>query len=233
MTRKGLSLGRLARSRQGTYRLLGALFLYPEAARLQGALAAAQEARREASRLDGLAHIDLRPVVKSLELAAAQPSAVQTEYQHLFVATAGEAPCPLYESIYRDSDRQAAAWSMAQLDRTYAAAGLHLSPNLHEMPDHAAVELEFMSFLCRNEAEAWHRKSAVAAMQALGAEGAFLEEHLGCWFPALGARAASAGGNETYGPIVQTACSFIVQDKDLVATLLADLPRVFDMAKVR
>lgn len=229
MTRTGPSLSRLARSRRGFYRLLGALFLYPEVERLGTALSAAQEACRQASRLGALAPVDLSPVVRSLEMAVAQPLAAGAEYQHLFMATSGEALCPLYESLYRDNDRQAAVWTMAELDRTYAAAGLRLSPNLHEMPDHATVELEFMSFLCRKEAEAWETKNALAAIQTLDQEVTFLEEHLGRWFPTLRARTAGADGNGTYGPLVQTTCSFIVRDKDLVATLLADLPRVFDV----
>lgn len=82
---------------------------------------------------------------------------LRLEYNRLFVGP--RAPlCPPYESVYR-RDRPASEYGMLMgpsvldVKRRYAEAGLVISKNFDDLPDHVAVELEFMCFLCKKEVE--------------------------------------------------------------------------------
>ncbi len=81
--------------------------------------------------------------------------------------------------------RGASGRTALQLDRNYAVTGFSISYSLIEVPDHVAVELEFMSFLCDQEASAWERKRLNNGVDALKRQVAFLEGYLNRWFPAL------------------------------------------------
>jgi TorA maturation chaperone TorD/Pyruvate/2-oxoacid:ferredoxin oxidoreductase delta subunit len=66
----------------------------------------------------------------------------------------------------------------------YRQAGLELSG---ELPDHAAVELEFLSFLAGREEE-----DADQAQKWRAARRRFLKEHAGRWLPEVGRRLSAA-----------------------------------------
>lgn len=81
---------------------------------------------------------------------------LEQEYNRLFVGP-GHVHCPPYESVYR-RDRPEVEMglvmgpSVIDVKRRYSEAGLVVSKDFKDLPDHIAVELEFMYFLCTNEA---------------------------------------------------------------------------------
>jgi TorA maturation chaperone TorD len=92
-----------------------------------------------------------------------------TEYNRLFVGPAS-VPCPPYESVHRTDRPEMESGlvlgpSASDARRRYAEAGLVISNDFKDLPDHIAVELEFMCFLCDREmdskdssdAEKWRR----------------------------------------------------------------------------
>ena len=91
--------------------------------------------------------------------AASQPDqrALELEYNRLFVGP-GKLPCPPYESVHRKDRPEmdiglVLGPSVLDVKNRYAEAGLVVSGNFHDLPDHIAVELEFMCFLCAKELE--------------------------------------------------------------------------------
>ena len=74
-----------------------------------------------------------------------------------------------------------------EIERRYNDAGLEI-PGA-ELPDHASLELEFLSFLSAAEHADWHL-----------AEAPFLKQHAGRWLPELG-RQLSASRDAVYSPI--------------------------------
>ncbi len=89
-------------------------------------------------------------------------------------------PPPPYESVYVDrgllygssTDR------VAQKYRRFQLKGQNNEP-----PDHIALELDFMRFLCEKEAMAWQTEKR--GQDLLKEEDAFLNEHLARWVPAF------------------------------------------------
>ena len=89
---------------------------------------------------------------------------LEFEYNRLFVGPE-HVQCPPYESVYR-SDRPDVELglvmgpSVTDVKRMYGEAGLGMSKELKELPDHIAIELEFMSSLCLKEAESNDQREA-------------------------------------------------------------------------
>ena len=115
--------------------------------------------------------------------------------------------------------RGASGWTAVQLDRDYAAAGFSISSSLIEVPDHVAVELEFMSLLCDQEASAWERKRPNNAVDALKRQVAFLEGHLNRWFPALARAVTRRRSSEIYAAVTRAVQSLVARDNDLLKAL--------------
>jgi TorA maturation chaperone TorD len=124
-----LLLAELARLRQATYRLLGALFLYPDEARLAALAEAARALQNQGEFLAAfpfwgpwqrlLTALTSADPSTALRLRSGQGSgrrrqlptvAVQQEYARLFLTNTGGVLCLPYESCYLDPNRQAAGW---------------------------------------------------------------------------------------------------------------------------
>ncbi len=108
---------------------------------------------------------------------------LRLEYNRLFVGP-GALACPPYESVYRrdrpESERgMLMGPSVIDVKHRYNEAGLQISKNFSDLPDHVAVELEFMCFLCAKEAEA----AALGADKAIwrNRQAEFWKFHLNTW----------------------------------------------------
>ena len=136
---------------------------------------------------------------------------LSVEYNRLFVGP-GKLPCPPYESVYR-TDRDAGEIgtlmgpSVWDVKNRYAEAGLEISKDFRDYPDHVAVELEFMHFLCSREATAalsedkenWRRR-----------EKEFLEIHLKSWAGVFSDKVLKSTDSQFY----KTAASFLKEHID-------------------
>jgi TorA maturation chaperone TorD len=218
-------LAHLARFRQGAYRFFSTLLLYPEVERFRAGLEAALELDFEAKHQANFAFFNRwQPLVTVLVgVGVRDLHRMQQEYSEVFVAKLGGIPYHPSESIYLEQQGHTAGWIMAQLEQEYATAGLSLSPDLHVMPDHAAVELEFISFLCSQEAEAWDKKKVKDGIQTLERQAAFLDRHLARWMPNWARQVALARGQGIYSVSAETAQAFISHDQDLISTLVRRL----------
>lgn len=217
-----MTLVELARLRQGCYRLCGALWLYPDAERLAHLVAAARAWQGENAFLAAFAFFGpwQRLLTALHGLTEAEAAALAATYVRLFLVNPDGGLCQAHESFYLGARGSAAGWSAAQLEREYAAAGLQLAPALQELPDHAAVELEFMAFLCQQEARAWEEKAVTVGLQTLERQGAFLRQHLGRWFPAFARQVAAADAADLYAITANAVTAFLPHDQELVALLL-------------
>lgn len=67
------------------------------------------------------------------------------EYTRLFTTAIPNVPCPPYESIYRENEVMGK--STLDVIDSYNQAGLSIMEKFHDLPDHVAVELEFLYYL--------------------------------------------------------------------------------------
>lgn len=118
------------------------------------------------------------------EVPHASPSSRQLAYQMLLMGNGRAAPIMLYQSQYTNG-RFLGPETFA-LQALYREAGLE--PAGAELPDYAAVELEFLSFLVEREEE-----DAGRAGQWRAARRRFLALHAGRWLPQVGRRLIQSG----------------------------------------
>ena len=154
-----------ALSRAALYDIFSNLFYKPEPG-IEGTIRAFLEIAREERG-------------EPLDITVPDPEKLEIEYNRLFVGP-GHVPCPPYESVYR-KDRPlmerglVMGPSTIDVQKRYAKAGLEKSRDFKDLPDHIAVELEFMKYLCIREAEEGPEKWRI--MQA-----EFLKYHIKPWY---------------------------------------------------
>jgi TorA maturation chaperone TorD len=117
-------------------------------------------------------------------------SKLSQEYLRLFVGP-GHVYCPPYESVHR-ADRPemerglVMGPSTVDLVRRYGEAGLTVSKNFRDLPDHIAVELEFMYYLCAKESELTSGKRSDEVEEWRKRQREFVRDHLRPWVEAFG-----------------------------------------------
>lgn len=90
-----------------------------------------------------------------------------------------------YESFFRRDDGQIEAGAQGEVARFYARYGFEADLGAARVlsPDHLGVELEFVSALCRREADAEAEENADYAARIRAIEHEFLTGHLLAWAP--------------------------------------------------
>lgn len=222
------TMARLATLRQGAYRLLSSTLLYPETERLTLVKVAALYLDGESEFLGGSAfHVAWKRLVAALAaVKEGSAGALQERYVSLFLLKGDAAPCFPYESAYVPMARRAPGLAMAALDAEYAAEGLSLSRSISEPPDHVSVELEFMSFLCGREAQAWQKRQAKVALSLVAREATFLRGHLGIWLPHFSEMVHARDGRGLYDAAVEATWAFVSHDAALLDAIAQAFRRV-------
>lgn len=142
----------------------------------------------------------------------------ESEYIRLFdVGTSGP-PCPLYGGTYI-GDRMKV---MEDAVRFYNYFHLHLSPQMHELPDHITTELEFLHYLTFREVEA--RQTGGDTGSLLRAERDFLARHLCKWTPKLQARLSKQTTNSFFPALIRFAVTFFATDQAYAAAAAESFP---------
>jgi TorA maturation chaperone TorD/Fe-S-cluster-containing hydrogenase component 2 len=121
-------------------------------------------------------------VTAMAEVPAASRKKRQAAYEAL-VGGNGRSPLSLYESQYVNG-RLLGSETLA-VGNLYRQVGLEIDGA--ELPDHAAIELEFLSFLAEQEMTDTPNSRDWRTARRL-----FIKQHAGCWLPDVGRRLATS-----------------------------------------
>ncbi len=204
-----------ATERQAAYRLLALLFLYPTPDRLQTLRAVADLLlQQEQPWPDGDLDRPFRRLLQDLRATDEYPQEdVESNYTALFTV---KPAAPPYESYYLDEEGFARGWIAAQLLEEYQQAGLSMAPSFKEPPDHVAVELEFLSYLCGREAQAQEKGDDETRTWARHRRFVFLENHLGLWFARFSSKVRQAETLPLYTRLVDATQALIKSERAVV-----------------
>ena len=111
---------------------------------------------------------------------ADQAEALAVEYTRLFLGPGGHISPHESVQLKRGSG---ILWGpeTSAVRHAYREAGYDLGESEADIPDHLSVELDFLSLLAAEEAEAWKSKDRDRASKLLRLQHDFISQHLGKW----------------------------------------------------
>ena len=194
-------------TREDVYRLLAACYYPPTAELIEENCCATLAALLAPVAADAAQH------ASDAVLAANTCSldALAVEHARLFIGPF-QLVAPPYGSIYLDDAKTVMGDSTAKVAAFYHNCGLTLAEDFHELPDHFAVELEFMSFLAfkQREAEVSGDTDEVARIVSLQRE--FLDRFLLPWLEPFTSAIITDAEAPFYQAIARCSAAFITAD---------------------
>lgn len=152
---------------------------------------------------------------------------MEVEYTRLFVAPGPDYVAP-YQSMYSEGlgdggtmlandgkrldKRQLWGDSAVAAERMYREAGLAVTGELREVPDHIALELQFMQHLCGREAQALNVGRIQVAEESVRLQLAFLETQLAPWIERFCQAVVSTARHPFYRGIANLTLGFVLSD---------------------
>ena len=130
------------------------------------------------------------------------------EYARLFVGPY-ELKAPPYGSVYLDHERRVMGDSTMEVIKIYKEAGLSTDEDFKELPDHVAVELEFIYYLIHQEVEALENSEIDKALSLKETQEVFLNRFLKQWVPRFCAKMKEGTENEFYSALADCVLSFL------------------------
>jgi putative dimethyl sulfoxide reductase chaperone len=137
------------------------------------------------------------------------------DYTALFIGPAQPRAMPYASFWLTDDQSMRHEATMAVLD-FYEQGGFDVSEDIHELPDHIAVELEFLYALifAQNQAQAEGDTEELSAASALHRR--FVVEHLNAWLGNFATAVKSGAGTAFYRELAELTRSFVRMEADLL-----------------
>jgi putative dimethyl sulfoxide reductase chaperone len=150
---------------------------------------------------------------KKMKAALAQytEAALLVDYSKLFLGPF-KVLAPPYGSVYLDPTRMLMGDSTADVIKWYQETGLAFDRAHKDLPDHIAVELEFMSSLIWKGRAACQSSNHQAVLSGIEHQQAFLEQHLGAWVPKFATAIKDGTDNVFYKCLADSTTIFIKSD---------------------
>jgi putative dimethyl sulfoxide reductase chaperone len=134
--------------------------------------------------------------------------ALLLDYTRLFLGPNHIAAKP-YGSIWLEGQNSVMGDSTMAVLKLYEEGGFDMSEEFREVPDHIAVELEFLYLLIYRENEA-ARNGEIEALQAKAAlRKRFLDEHLGRWVGPFTAAVIAGAQSSYYRRLAELTARFV------------------------
>jgi TorA maturation chaperone TorD len=133
---------------------------------------------------------------------------LSVEYSKLFVGPF-ELLAPPYGSVYLDEGRRVMGDSTMKVIETYQEEGLSKNDDFKDLPDHIAVEMEFVSYLIYKEREAAQRADIDTARQYVKKQEYFLDTYLRPWVPLFCEKIKERTENSFYSALADCVSTFI------------------------
>ena len=138
---------------------------------------------------------------------------LEVEYNRLFVGPGAPRVYP-YESLYRGSMSLVMGPSAGEVLQAYRRNGLAITTAFKDLPDHIAVELEFMARLCCEEARAGSAGRVDLALRLKQEQRSFLNAHLASWLPAMCEKVIRETTSTIYRGFAEIAAIFVGWDRE-------------------
>ncbi|MGE0155647.1 MAG: molecular chaperone [Geobacter sp.] len=133
------------------------------------------------------------------------------EYSRLFLGPF-KLVAPPYGSVWLDKAKTVMGDSTAQVAAVYQTHGLQLADDFPELPDHIAVELEFLSFLAFQQRQAQSAGNQDEASRLATAQLEFINEFLTPWLTPFCQAIIEDGEAPFYMALAGCTAAFVATD---------------------
>lgn len=133
------------------------------------------------------------------------------DYTRLFLGPVDTLARP-YESCWRGDATAVMGESTVSVIELYHQAGFEIDQEFRDLPDHIAVELEFLYVLLFRENAATAEGDRDAAGNASALRRRFLDEHLGTWVGPFTAAVASGASSDFYRELAALTGRFVASE---------------------
>lgn len=192
--------------REDAYRLLAACYYPPTEEQVEENCSRSLTALLEQSQPDAAEHA--RKAARSI---GSDLEALAVEHARLFIGPF-HLVAPPYGSFYLDDARTVMGESTARVAAFYHSCGLQLADDFADLPDHVAVELEFMSYLAHRQREAAATGNLDEARRMLKLQREFLATHLLPWLTPFTRAVIDDGESPFYQAVARCTAAFIIAD---------------------
>jgi len=171
-----------------------------------------EEVLENLTRLLGAVCPEAASLAKGMARTLEQAADVELAVAHakLFVGPF-ELQAPPYGSLYLESQKRLMGDSTMEVLKMYQRAGLVLSHDFLDAPDHIAAELEFMYFLIARELQALRMGNREEALGYLEMQQEFHDKYLRPWVKPFSERIRTNSEHEFYKLLAGSLSTFIMQ----------------------
>lgn len=198
-------------SREDVYRLLAACYYPPTAELLEQNCCRSLAALLEHTVPDAAHHAR-----EAAQAIGGDIESLVVNHARLFIGPF-HLVAPPYGSIYLDDAKTVMGESTARVAAFYHSCGLRLADDFHELPDHVAVELEFMSYLAHRQREAAAAGNRDEASRLAGLQRQFLASFLVPWLEPFTSAIIEDGESPFYQAVARCTAAFIKADNSALA----------------
>ena len=145
-------------------------------------------------------------------------TSLAVEYAGLFL-NAGLTPVFPFESAYTSPGQLLMQTARDKVLTEYRKERLVLSPQFKEFEDHIAVEMEFMSYLCRKAAEAVEAEDYGKVQRYLQKQKQFVGEHLLNWVPQFCMDVERAARTDFYRSVAGITAGYLSSEMQTIDKL--------------
>ena len=142
------------------------------------------------------------------DYAAEGHEALLLDYTRLFLGPTHIIAKP-YGSVWLEGGNTVMGESTMAVLKLYEEGGFDMSEEFREVPDHIAVELEFLYLLIYRENEARHNDDAAALTAIVALRKRFLDGHLGSWVGPFSTAIRAGAKSEFYRELAALTDQFV------------------------
>lgn len=161
-------------------------------------------------------HIDAETAACAQRLGEAffaeEAESLLVDYTRLFLGPNGMLAKP-YGSAWLERESGLMQDSTMAVQELYEEGGFDLDEDFHELPDHIAVELEFLYLLMHDENEALRAGDAAELQRVRDLRNRFFHSHLGAWAGEFTAAVAAGTRSAFYRELAGLTERFVTLEK--------------------
>lgn len=145
---------------------------------------------------------------------------VKQDFHDLFMVPLNKFVTP-YESVYKE--KLMGQQTTIKVAKQYLDAGAGVNNYFGaSQKDHIGLELDFMRFLCKREAESWKKGRSKSARSYLNKQKIFLSEHLTTWAGELTKNIENKSETGLYKTIARMTKKYLTNDLKEVKVILKE-----------